>query len=137
MIQIALQHTKTSGSKIFHNLVSLRLVTQYPHGGIVENGWLRHANAAHGLHEIPFDPEGWDVIDVPDLVPGGIHLFDQHRGTPYDMVSLLAFLLPWRARDSKRMYCYEWMWLRLTGENPGFKVTPEKILMLAHRLRSA
>lgn len=133
-MHLALQHTQTNPSlfsRIFSLLVKVRLVTNYPHGGIVEDGMLRQCNFAKGLHEVPFNPEGWHVFEVPDLVPGGDQLFEALKGTPYDSFSLLAFLLPWRVRDSKRLYCFEWAWLRMTGQSPNFRVTPEALLALA------
>ncbi len=135
---IALQHTKepkaTWTSKLFALAVGFRLVTKYPHGGIVENGMLRHANSKHGLHEVPFNPEGWHTFEVPDIVPGGTELFELNKGKPYDSFSLLAFLIPGRPRDSDSLYCFEWMWLRLTGMNPREKITPEMILALGYQL---
>ena len=135
---MALQYARKDpplSSRVFSALVRARLVTQYPHGGIVEGGMLRHCNYDEGLHEVPFDPEGWHVFEVPDVVPGGTELFSRLKGTRYDAIGLLAFLLPWRARDSRSLYCFEWMWLRMTGQNPGFRVTPEKLLALALSLR--
>lgn len=135
---LAFEHTRKDpplSSRIFSLLVRMRLVTEYPHGGIVENGMLRHSNYLQGLHEVPFDPEGWHVFEVPDYVQDGPQLFERFRGSRYDVIGLLAFILPWRARDSSRMYCFEWMWLRMTGEMPGFRVTPEKLLALAMTLK--
>lgn len=128
---MALQHTQvnpTLWSRIFAILVRIRLVTRFPHGGIVEGGMLRHCNFKLGLHEIAFNPKGWLVVEVPDLVEDGDQLFDVHKGMGCDLFSLFTFVLPANFRDSSRIYCFEWMWWRMTGVNPDFRVTGEMLL---------
>lgn len=126
---LALKHAAPPGllPKLFHHLTRARLLTDYPHAGIVRGGMLMHSNLANGLHSEPFWPAGWDLFPLPEdaALPAR---FASHMGTPYDWFSLLAFVLPWRVRDRSRMYCYEWCWLAMTGEHPSGRVTPEMLL---------
>lgn len=136
-MHLALKTKSDSGlfQRLFYWLTKWRLLTDYPHAGIVQNGLLFHTNLAKGLHAVNFDPEGWVLVDVPDA-HGIDDLFSLFRGTPYDWFSLLGFVLPWQVRDGDRMYCYEWCWLAMTGEvHPG-RVTPEMLLAIAHSLKT-
>lgn len=132
MIQLALRRTDshTLFGRVFNTLTRWRLHTAYPHAGIVIDGSLYHSTYSRGLHRAPFSPDGWDLFDV-DADPAYVRsVFNARKGAKYDAFSLLAFLLPWRIRDSRRLYCYEWCWMAITGENPGDRVTPEKLLAL-------
>ncbi len=131
---LALKYAKPPGfSKgLFHDLTKARLVTRYPHAGIVKDGMLMHANLSRGLHKEPFVPGGWLLIPIPDQ-PWQVGLFEQWEGTPYDVFSLLAFATPFPARDSSKLYCYEWDWLWLTGQKPIERVTPEDLAIEALR----
>lgn len=136
-MQLALKTKPDSGlfQRLFYWLTKWRLLTEYPHAGMVYEGLLLHTNLANGLHAVKFNPEGWVTVEVPDLqdVRG---LFEFHRDTPYDWFSLLGFVVPWQVRDGDRMYCYEWCWLAMTGEvHPG-RVTPEMLLAIAHSLKT-
>ena len=116
-------------SRAFHTITRVRLLTEFPHAGIVVGDTLMHANRANGLHAVPFVDDGrWMCVTVPGDEQA-LALFEQHKGTPYDVFSLLAFIQPFSIRDGDRMYCYEWVWLVLTGEMPNFRVTPEMILV--------
>lgn len=118
--------------RLFHWLTSARLLTAYPHAGIVRGGMLMHSNLANGLHAEPFDARGWELFQLPDN-PAIEARFTDYAGTGYDWFSLLAFVLPWRVRDRSRMYCYEWCWFAMTGDHPSDRVTPEMLLARAHR----
>lgn len=133
---LALKYAAPSGffRRAFHRITRARLLTLYPHSGIVRDGLLMHSNLANGLHAEPFDPAGWDLFEIPDR-PWQAELFEQYEGTKYDWFSLLAFVLPWQVRDGSRMYCYEWSWLYMTGDNPRERITPEMLLLQAHRGR--
>lgn len=134
-MHLALKHG-TEGSffqRLFYLLTRARLVTSYAHAGIVVDGFLFHTNLGNGLHREVFDRVGlWTLFEIPDNADMRA-LFAQHAGTPYDWFSLLAFVLPWRVRDRQRLYCYEWCWMAMTGESPGFRVTPEMLLVLAQQ----
>lgn len=133
---LALKYAKPPGffKGAFHTLTRARLLTRYPHSGIVQDGMLMHSILSKGVHREPFDPAGWLLIPItPAIDPATA--FELLEGTPYDWFSLLAFVLPWRVRNSDRLYCYEWCWLAMTGTvHPG-RVTPEMLLALAHRLK--
>jgi hypothetical protein len=115
-------------------VIRARLVSQYSHGGIVVQGWLYHSTAAKGLHKMApgeWSPENWDIFDV-----GGewahrsiSRLYLDYFGAQYDWFSLLAFV-GLRVRDRRRLYCFEWCWLAMTGQPPAFRVTPEMLLTL-------
>lgn len=113
-------------------LIKARLVSQYCHGGIVIDGTLYHANAAHGLHAIApgeWSPDNWDIFDVGGDDAAAIRLFDEYVGSAYDWFGLLAFV-GITARDAKRFYCYEWCYLARTGRVATTRVTPETLLTL-------
>lgn len=138
-VALALSNKNTPGiAGLFSLATRARLVTQWPHAGIVLNGTLLHATLAGGLHASAFTGgSGWDLIDLPEqIAPQAQGLFDKHKGAQYDAISLLAFLLPWRVSDSTRMYCYEWCWFAMSGQNPSWRVTPEQLLLLAHRIKA-
>lgn len=136
-MHLALKTTSEPGllQRLFFWLTKWRLLTEYPHAGIVKDGLLLHSNLAKGLHAQVFSPEGWVLMEIPDTHDVGA-LFALHRGTPYDWFSLLAFILPWQVRDGDRMYCYEWCWLAMTGQTPRGRVTPEMLLTLAHQIET-
>lgn len=133
---LALKHKPPSGllARLFHWLTAARLLTLYPHAGVVKDGVLMHSNLANGLHSEPFNAEGWHLFVLPDFVAQHVlPRFEAEQGAKYDWFSLLAFLLPWQVRDHERFYCYEWCWLALTGIKPSYRVTPEMLLAkLAH-----
>jgi hypothetical protein len=116
-------------------VIKARLASDYCHGGIVIDGALYHATSARGLHRLgagEWTPKNWDLIDVGGDDEAALSIFRQHEGAPYDWLSLLAFV-GLRVRDSERMYCFEWCWLAITGEQPRARVTPETLLLLSLR----
>lgn len=117
--------------RFFNAVTRARLVTRYCHSGIVVGDKLMHVTLTGGLHVSDYTPDRWDLFDLGDDLDGkALALFEQHKGAPYDVLSLLAFVgIPFR--DSKRLYCYEWCYLALTGEHPTKRVTPETLLALA------
>ena len=131
-MKLALKHAPPRGlfKRLFHWLTAARLLTNYPHAGIVIGGVLMHSNLARGLHSEPFDPTGWHVFEVADADFLAMMRFEDLEGAPYDWFSLLGFVLPWNVSDSSRMYCYEWCWLAITGTQPRRRVTPEDLLAL-------
>ena len=84
--------------------------------------------SSHGLHAKKMPEDGWILIPVKATLDVADEFFDMNGVLNYDFFSLLAFQLPLTFKDSSRMYCFEWCWYILTGENPGFKVTPERLL---------
>lgn len=135
-MKLALRRTdaKTFFGKLFNQLTRVRLQTEYPHGGIVIDNRLFHVTYTDGLHSTEFNPEDWDLFDVVEGDLRAMNLFSVRKGAKYDALSLLAFMLPWRIRDSRRLYCFEWCWLALTGVNPSTRITPEKLLVLVNKM---
>lgn len=129
-MKIALRTTNSPGLKaLFSILTKWRLQTYFPHGGVVLGNTLTHATLIDGVHAQVFDVSGWLVYDYPAVSDAlARKRLAQFKGAKYDVFSLLAFVLPWRVSDSRRVYCFELMWVAMTGENPSFKVTPEMIL---------
>ena len=129
-MKIALRTCNSSGWRaLFSILTRWRLHTHFPHGGVVIDGIITQATLIDGVHKKVFDPAGWLVYDYPavDDQTASARL-TKFSGAKYDVFSLLAFVLPWRVSDSRRVYCFELMWVAMTGENPNFKVTAEMIL---------
>ena len=120
----------TSLDKLAHWVIKARLVTQYPHAGIVIGDKLYHATARKGLHVSEYTPEHWTLIDIGGDDMAALHQFAEWDGASYDWFSLLAFV-GLSVRDSSRMYCYEWCHLVMTGRAPKGRVTPETLLTLA------
>lgn len=138
-VALALHNANAPGmAGLFSMATRARLVTNWPHAGMVVDGVLMHATLANGLHATAFTGgSGWDLIELPEqIAPQVLDAFARHKGAKYDAVSLLAFLLPWRVSDSRRVYCYEWCWLAMMGENPHWRVTPELLLYGAHMLNA-
>jgi hypothetical protein len=131
-VKLALKHAPPSGlfKRLFHWITAARLVTRYPHAGIVIDDMLYHSNLSNGLHSERFLPAGWDLFEVADADGLALPRFVDLESTPYDIFGLLAFILPWNVSDSSRLYCYEWCWLAITGTQPRRRVTPEDLLAL-------
>lgn len=111
-------------------IISARLVTRYPHAGVVIGDVLYHATASSGVHAEPFSGgDNWLLVDVGGDDESAMALFSKEEGKGYDWFSLLAFaLIP--ATDSKRWYCYELAYYLMTGRKPVDRVTPEDLLMV-------
>lgn len=113
--------------------IKLRLVTNYPHSGIVIGNMLYHATAQHGVISEKFDPAGWVVFDVGGDDYRATALFGEQIGKGYDWVSLFAYVMV-NASDSQRWYCYELSHYMMTGKRPGDRVTPETLLIEAKKM---
>ena len=138
-MKLALRTGPATDAKRMHvlasHIIKARIVTDYPHAGIVIGDTLYHASAKGGLQAVPYTPANWVLIDLGDSRnTEALALFDKHQGAGYDWISLLAFAFI-TARDSKRFYCYEWCYLAMTGKNPTTRVTPETLLKLALDMR--
>ncbi len=146
MIYLALKQDGPAGfwPRQFAALTRWRLQTKYPHGGIVvtddegRNCELLHSNLANGLHALPFSTQpgkGWTLLRLPESkAVEAKQRFSELKGAKYDWFSLLAFALPLPFSDARRIYCFEWCWLVMTGVNPNFRVTPEMLLAKALEL---
>ena len=112
-------------------IIKTRLVTRFPHAGVVIGNTLYHATASHGVASEPFPAgDNWVLIDVGGDDQRAIDLFSKLEGNGYDWFSLLAFaMIP--ASDSRRWYCYELAYYMITGVKPKGRVTPEDLILLA------
>lgn len=122
----------TTFQTIATNVTKARLVSQYSHGGIVVNGDLYHVSTHGGLHKEDagtWTPCNWDLYEIEADKEQVVSLYAKYKGTPYDWFSLLAFV-GLSVKDSSKLYCFEWVYLALTGTNPNFRVTPEILLGL-------
>ena len=132
-IYIALRRTAAVGApwwqRVLCALVRWRLVSQWCHAGIVCDGVLHHVTATDGLTSTDdWTPARWELFALPDSARDVLQFALQaHAGARYDWFSLIAFLLPGRWSDSKRLYCFELPALVL-GISTRQRVTPEKIL---------
>jgi len=133
-MKLALRRSAAEGASTLDRALSwvikTRLVTRYPHAGIVIDGVLYHSTGRKGLHADKLDGADWVLIDIGGNDDRALGLFHEYRGAGYDWVSLLAFV-GLKARDSRRMYCYEWCYLAMTGKKYKGRVTPELLLMAA------
>jgi hypothetical protein len=126
----------TSLGEFSAKAIKLRLVTNYPHSGIVIGETLFHATSRYGVMAQPFDPNNWAVFDIGGDDARAIELFKEQEGKWYDWISLFAFVMV-NASDSQRWYCYELSYYMMTGKRPGDRVTPETLLVEAQKLGAA
>jgi hypothetical protein len=133
-VYLAFRRTPPSNPTLFQSVASFvtkaRLVSQYCHGGVIVNNELLHVNTKHGLHKEDWTPENWDLFEVKADKQKILDLYERYKGTPYDWFSLIAFV-GFSASDSDKLYCFEWMYLALTGMNPNFRVTPETLMAIS------
>ena len=110
-------------------LVRWRLVSQWCHAGIVCDGVLHHVTVTDGLTSTDdWTPARWELFALPDSSRDALQsTLQAHAGARYDWFSLIAFLLPGRWSDGKRLYCFELPALVL-GISTRQRVTPERIL---------
>mgnify|MGYP000904891418 CR=1 FL=1 len=129
-VYLALKKRAESGIvyKLSSWLIRFRLVSKYHHAGIVCDGVLYDVTARHNMMASKFDADGWDLIKTGVNKNHLISLFNANKDVKYDYFSLLAFL-GFKARDSKRLYCFEWCYLVLTAKMPSSKVTVETLLL--------
>lgn len=130
---LALRHRDPPGWRgLFAKGIRVRLVTAYPHGGVVAGATLFHSTLADGVHPqaAPTAADGWLLL--PTAVPMDVAMqrIGQRVGLGYDWISLLAFVLPVSVRWSRADYCFEFAWYVLTGEKPTGRVTAEQLLAL-------
>lgn len=137
-VYLALRTSAPDGilQRIFYAITKWRLHTKYPHGGIVCNDDLYHCNLSNGLHKVKFDSDGWQLYSISVTEEEVEQLYEKYKYAKYDWFSLLGFLLPWRVTKIGWLYCFEWCYIVMTGEDAMGRVTPEMLLDLAHEMRS-
>jgi hypothetical protein len=131
-VHLALRHRDPPGLRgLFARLIRVRLVTAYPHGGIVAGDTLFHSTLADGVHpQAAPQNSGWLLLPTTVPMQVAMERIGHRVGLRYDWVSLLAFVLPVSVRWSRADYCFEFCWYVLTGENPTGRVTAEQLLAL-------
>jgi hypothetical protein len=129
-VYLALRKTPPEGiaQKAFFYLTRWRLLTRYPHAGVVCEGILYQSTFAKGVHADEFDPTGWHLFPTKVSRETIIDRFRQVEHSPYDWFSLLAFVLPFRITVGQWWYCYELAHYLLSGLTPTGRVTPEDLL---------
>lgn len=128
---LALRHTSPLGffQGIFATITKARLVTNYPHSGIVIDGILYDSTFKHGVQSSAFNADGWHLFAVENVDSATlINRFNKIKGNHYDWLSLLAFILPFRISVAQWSYCHELSYFMLTGKTPITRITPEKLL---------
>lgn len=133
MIYLALRKRPKSNNLIYwisHLAIKFRIVSAYSHGGMFDGVYLYDVTATDNMSKhVLEDKENWDFFVAPVTYDELEVRYLKYMKYKYDWFSLLAFL-GLKARDSDRLYCFEWCHIAITGENPSFKVTPEKLLAL-------
>lgn len=138
-MKLALRIGPAQGADAMESLaakvIEERLVTGYPHAGMLIDGLLYHSTARDGLKREPLPGDNWTLIDVgSERDSQAIKLFFRLAPVGYDWFSLLAFA-GLKASDSRRLYCYEWCHLAMTGQKPRGRVTVESLLLTGLRMR--
>lgn len=132
-IYIAFRRTAPVGAPWWQRalcaLVRWRLVSQWCHAGVVCDGVLHHVTATDGLTSTDdWTPGRWELFALPDSSSDVLQTALQaHAGAKYDWFSLIAFLLPGRWSDHRKLYCFELPAL-VMGISTRQRVTPERIL---------
>ena len=132
-IYVAFRRTAAVGAPWWQRalcaLVRWRLVSQWCHAGIVCDGVLHNVTATDGLTSTDdWTPSRWDLFALPETVRPRLQaVLTEYAGARYDWFSLLAFLLPGRWSNSKRLYCFELPAVVL-GMSTRKRVTTERLL---------
>ena len=133
-IYVAFRRTAAVGAPWWQRalcaLVRWRLVSQWCHAGVICDGVLHHVTATDGLTSTDdWTPARWELFALPDSARDVLQTALQaHAGAEYDWFSLLAFLLPGRWSDRRRLYCFELPAIVL-GMDTRQRVTPERLLL--------
>lgn len=123
----------TALDRLAHATIKARLVTRYPHGGIVISGRLYHSTARSGVHVVDdWSHERWELFDLGGDDAAALARFAEREGNAYDWVGLLPFVgVP--GSDRGRDYCFELAYYMVTGVYPSELVTAETLLALPRR----
>lgn len=133
MIYLALRKRPKSNNLIYwisHLAIKFRIVSEYSHAGMYDGVYLYDITATDNMKKhVLEDKENWDFFVAPVTYDELEVRYLKYMKYKYDWFSLLAFL-GLKARDSDRLYCFEWCYIVLTGNNPSVKITPEKLLAI-------
>ena len=104
--------TQPGVAGIYNRLVRWWTKSPYSHVEMVfGDGWAGSASFTDGgvrLKRITFDPGKWDFIDLPEhLKPAARAWFDQHAGSPYDLLGNLQFILAPFGQAEDHWFCSE------------------------------
>jgi hypothetical protein len=131
--------------KVASKVIERRLVTKWPHAGIVVGEYLYHSSAKGGLKKEIFVNNGnWDLFDCGDeydnrtIEQFNSRLLKANGKVRYDWFSLLAYtpaiyiskVFGNEIRYNKWLYCYEWCYEVLAQKSTKSHVTPEDLLEL-------
>ena len=132
-IYVAFRRTAAVGAPWWQRalcaLVRWRLVSQWCHAGVICDGVLHHVTTTDGLTSTDdWTPSRWELFALPDSARDVLQsALQAHAGAKYDWFSLIAFLLPGRWSDHRKLYCFELPALVL-GISTRQRVTPERII---------
>lgn len=131
--------------KLFIHIIKARLVTDYPHAGIVIGQTLYHATARGGFCKTEFTAERWELLDFGTERDAEVQAMAEGfiaDGVGYDFFELFDFAgLRWLVKLARKvsalrrwldnlLYCFQWCWLAITGTFPTRRVTAEMLLAL-------
>ena len=140
---LALRKTDADGAlkRLFSIATRWRLMTRYPHAGIVikdphDGDYLLHTTASEGMHISAYDPSKWFLVPVDVSDDEVKSRFSSVKSAKYDWVSQIAFLVPFRVTKADWLYCYEWAYFAITGIIYPGRVTPEMLLVAALETRN-
>lgn len=116
--------------RLAHDAVKSRMVTKYPHGGLVIGSTLYHSTSKKGVHSTQdWEPDKWELFEFDGNEELALQRFKEREGNKYDWVGLLPFVgIP--GSDRKRDYCFELIYYMMTGTYPTQLVTAETLLVL-------
>lgn len=120
---------KTRQPSLFNRYTCWRLHTQFPHAGVVVGDMLLHSTMKSGVHSVKFQNNGeWVLFPTQISCEKVLQRFEKVKGTHYDWLGLLAFIVPFETDLGKWLFCYELAHLLLKGERPTELVTPEILI---------
>lgn len=104
--------TRPGISGLYNRIVRWWTRSEYSHCELVfSGGFSGSASFIDGgvrLKVIDFDPEKWDVIELPgDLEADAFIWFLDHRGANYDLLGNIHFIVSRVANSEKRWFCSE------------------------------
>ena len=129
-MKLAFRKTNAKGffPSLFNRYTKWSLKTDYPHGGVIIGDMLWHTTPSGLQSEVFNKHNDFDVFDTPVSDKIALNRISEYKGIRYDGIGLIGFKLPWRFSDSNALYCFEVLWLALTGENPSKPISPDTIM---------
>ena len=127
---LALRKSNSPGlAGLFNRYTRWRLHTQFPHCGVVVGDTLFHSTMKSGVYSVKFENnDEWVLFPTQICCEKVLERFEFVKGTHYDWLGLLAFIVPFRTDLGKWLFCYELAHYLLKGERLTELVTPETLL---------